>query len=97
MTALAIGASACGEDQGGTTDALGRWRQDFCALGLPPPGSGDFARVDCRDANACGSGNCAILVRWNDGRGDRRGAGDSQSAESREREFRFCTRIATAI
>jgi type IV pilus assembly protein PilV len=94
---VAIAAGACGEGQGTATDALGRWRQDFCALGLPAPSSGDFARVDCRDANACGGGNCAIVVRWDDRRGDRRGAEGSGTAGPSEREFRFCTRIATAI
>jgi type IV pilus assembly protein PilV len=94
---VAIAPGACGGDHGGTADALGRWRRDFCALGLPPPSSGDFARVDCRDANACGSGNCTIVIRWDDRRGDRRGAEESETGESTIREFRFCTRIATAI
>lgn len=95
---VAIKSDACGGGQVGTQDAMGRWKQYFCGLGLPPPSSGDFARVDCRDPNACGGGNCAIVVRWDDRRGDRRGAEESPQAEpTTVREFLFCTRIATAI
>ena len=90
-----IEADACAGTQGGT-DAISRWRRDFCALGLPPPSAGEAARVDCRDSNACGGGNCAITVRWDDRRGDRRSLEDAET-ESTDREFRFCTRIATAI
>lgn len=89
---VVIGSGACAETEAGSTDALGRWQRDFCALGLPPPSSGDFARVDCREANACGTGNCAIVIRWD----DRRSLEDAEQ-DSTNREFRFCTRIATAI
>jgi type IV pilus assembly protein PilV len=92
---VAIAFDACGETS--ATDAVGRWRRDFCALDLPPPSSGDFARVDCGDSNACGGGNCAILVRWDDRRGDRRSVEETETTGSTVREFRFCTRFATAL
>ena len=80
------------------TNAVDRWIRDFCALGLPPPAAGDFARVDCGSSalNFCGSGNCAISVRWDDGRGDRRSEADPQGAAPAQLQFRFCTRIPTA-
>jgi hypothetical protein len=61
---------------------------------LPAPANGDAASVDCRGGNSCGAGNCAIVIRWSDARGEAQvgnGDGDGDS------EFRFCTRIATAI
>ena len=81
------------------TNSVDRWVRDFCALGLPPPTAGDFARVDCGSSalNFCGSGNCAISVRWDDRRGDRRSEADSQGAAPPQLQFRFCTRIPTAI
>lgn len=92
----AIEADAC-EGTQSSADAISRWQRDFCALGLPPPSSGDFARADCRDANPCGGGNCAIIVRWNDRRGDRRALENEETPGATDREFRFCTRIATAM
>jgi len=81
------------------TDAVTRWKRDFCALGLPPPSLGDFARVDCGDSalNFCGGGNCAISVRWDDRRGDHPTGTSAEGTESTERQIRFCTRIPTAI
>lgn len=93
---VAIDADACASTQSGA-DAISRWRRDFCALGLPPPSSGDFAQADCGDSSPCGGGNCAIVIRWDDRRGDRRSEADGADVESTDREFRFCTRIATAI
>jgi type IV pilus assembly protein PilV len=93
---FAIAFDACPGDDGDAGGAIGRWRQDFCALALPPPSSGDFARVDCRDTNDCGGGNCAIVVRWDDGRGDRQTPQGGETVASIH-QFRFCTRIATAI
>lgn len=94
---LAIAATDCDEGQGEVTDGPGRWRRDFCALGLPAPDGGDFARIDCRGSNPCGGGNCAIIVRWDDRRGTAHGVKDSETEESSLRELSFCTRIPTAI
>ena len=89
----------CGNLPGGTT-ILARWQSAFCDLGLPPPPDGDFARVDCSgNANGCGQGNCTILVRWDDSRGDaaaeRAAAASNVTLRDSERNsFRLCTRLA---
>lgn len=93
---FAVSFDACVGGDGGGDGAIGRWRRDFCALALPAPSSGDFARVDCQASNDCGGGNCAIVVRWDDGRGDRQSP-EGEDVVSSVREFRFCTRIASAI
>ena len=95
---IAIAFDDCGGTLSGT-NAVERWIRDFCALGLPPPAAGAFARVDCGSSalNFCGSGNCAISVRWDDRRGDRRSEGDPQGTVPAQPEFRFCTRIPTVI
>jgi type IV pilus assembly protein PilV len=92
---VALKPDAC-EGTQDTADAISRWQRDFCALGLPQPSSGDFAQADCGDANPCGAGNCAIIVRWDDRRGDRRAPANEETPGASDREFRFCTRIATA-
>ena len=91
----------CGKLPRGTT-ILARWQSAFCDLGLPPPPDGDFARVDCSgdaSANGCGQGNCTILVRWDDSRGD--GTAERAAAaanvtlrDSKRNSFRLCTRLA---
>lgn len=95
---VTIGFDGCEGTLSGT-NAVDRWIRDFCALGLPPPTDGDFARVDCGSSalNFCGGGNCAISVRWDDRRGDRRSEADPQGTVPAQTEFRFCTRIPTVI
>jgi type IV pilus assembly protein PilV len=78
-------------------DAVTCWQSDFCARyqpadpqpkALPPPANGDCASINCANGNACGNGNCAIIIRWSDeraGRDDPGGGGDAQ--------FQFCTRM----
>lgn len=41
-------------------------QKDFCARGLPE----STLVADCSAASGCGAGNCAIIVSWNDARGD---------------------------
>lgn len=93
-----INADGCNSDPGtGTLQA--RWKSAFCAFGLPPPPDGDFARIDCSGggANTCGSGNCTILVRWDDRRGDAAAerAGSDGERDASRATFRLCTRLAT--
>jgi type IV pilus assembly protein PilV len=100
---VAVGPNDCDPPPGGA-NAVERWQRDVCRLQgrdpadpgvrLPAPANGDAASVDCRGGNSCGAGNCAIVIRWSDARGEAQvgnGDGDGDS------EFRFCTRIATAI
>ena len=94
---LGVGIDDCPIDS--PTNGLERWKRAFCDLDLPPPNSGDRVGVDCGSGNACGSGNCAIIIRWNDSRAEPESA-TAQSGgarDARDMEFRFCTRIATAI
>lgn len=84
----AFGAEECATITAGT-DTLTRWHKDFCCLGLPAPTSGDLASVNCQDGNACGDDNCAITIRWDDGRGEGKATSD--------KEFRFCSRFPTAM
>lgn len=96
-----VGADDCPVDS--PANGLERWQQAFCDLNLPPPYSGDRARVDCGSDNPCGSDNCAIVIRWNDARAEPEpdtasGAQDQTAGRDvRDMEFRFCTRIATAV
>ncbi|MGE5155728.1 MAG: type IV pilus modification protein PilV [Bdellovibrio bacteriovorus] len=93
---IALDPGDC-EGTQGSGDAVSRWQRDFCALGLPAPSSGDFARADCGGANPCGGGNCAIVVRWDDRRGDPGALANDETPGATDRELRFCTRIATAM
>ncbi len=86
-----IPSTACDKAIEGT-DAIKRWSQAICALGLPAPAEGNRAVVDCRLENLCGQGNCEILLRWNDDRGERESQSATRSAASLE--FRVCTRFA---
>lgn len=116
---FAAGQGSAGTQAVGPTDCpiesprggLERWKEAFCDLGLPPPSSGDPAAVDCGGDNACGSGNCAIVIRWNDARAASVPGADSQAGaapagepdgaaqgpDTGDKELRFCTRIATAL
>lgn len=79
------------------------WEAILSTLPLPAPvvaadapeGADARGAVDCADGNACGDGNCAILVRWDDSRGER---WDQEEAIEDQRtaalEFLLCSRIA---
>jgi hypothetical protein len=70
-----------------------RWQRDFCAFALPPPltpGVTNALEVDCNNTSTtsgCGSGNCEIVIRWDDSRGDPKNLTPHNTA------FRFCTRL----
>ena len=73
-----------------------RWQKDFCAFGLPPPLNADSTNaleVDCANTSTttgCGAGNCEIVVRWDDSRGDPRDQTPHNIV------FSVCTRIPRA-
>ncbi len=46
-------------------------KKDFCARGLPE----STLVADCTVGSGCGTGNCAIIVSWNDARGDLKNLG----------------------
>lgn len=69
-----------------------RWQQEFCAFGLPAPltTGASALEVDCAapiTPTGCGTGNCEIIVRWNDSRGD------SRNQTPHDTFFSVCTRI----
>jgi len=92
----AVSANECPFD-GDPGNAMERWRKYVCNIGLPQPSSGDLATVDCQDSNVCGAGNCAILFRWSDVRGEAKHVAGSEVRDPGNIEFRFCTQLATAI
>ncbi len=84
-------------DNGGTYPDLPRefasWAHDFDAA-FPAPSDGARATVNCSNGGACSSGNCEILLRWDDSRPE--GGADRAQAVSRntsELEFRACSRL----
>ena len=94
-----LGSDGC-DSEPGTSTLLARWKTAFCAFDLPKPPDGDFARVDCSSSdqtNTCGSGNCTILVRWDDSRGDGAAAraGSDGDRDATRASFRLCTRLPT--
>lgn len=96
-------SDVCEQGPGAAT-ILERWQSGFCSIGLPrPPDPNDvLAQVDCSNddqLNTCGKGNCTILVRWDDSRGDgtaeRAAAASGVTLRDSERNsFRLCTRLA---
>lgn len=91
-----IAANACGVTPT-ASGAVGRWVRYVCDMRLRPPTSGDRASIDCQDSNPCGAGNCEILFRWNDERGEAPAASGSGVRAPGTVEFRYCTRLATAV
>jgi type IV pilus assembly protein PilV len=96
-----IAHDGCEPAPSSTGNVKARWIKDFCALDLPAPADGDFARADCTTGaeNTCGSGNCMVMVRWNDQRGDMDAAraadlgGISRVRSAADLQFRICTRL----
>jgi type IV pilus assembly protein PilV len=80
----------CGEDA-----AFAQWECLIDSLGLPAPkGEAGRGGVDCSDGNACGDGNCEVVISWDDSRGER-AAGDANRASTTI--FRVCSRIAEEV
>jgi type IV pilus assembly protein PilV len=78
------------------SDAVGRWTQNFCcAFHLPDLSSEDAMKIDCTSAGAdvCGDGNCQIVVRWNDIRGDAQRSDPQSKSTERSATFKVCTRL----
>jgi len=59
-------------------------KKDFCARGLPE----STLVADCSTTSLCGPGNCAIIVSWNDARGDVKNLGTPHKPS-----FRTCIRL----
>lgn len=71
------------------------WADELGLIGLHAPASGALGEVNCSSAegNACHDGNCQIIVRWDDSRGE-----DTDLAQTDRNtgvnEFSVCTRLA---
>jgi type IV pilus assembly protein PilV len=69
------------------------WLQQLPLLGLRAPASGAQGELDCSTGNACATGHCSVVVRWDDSRADH------APSEQRDRPgnvlaFGVCTRLA---
>jgi type IV pilus assembly protein PilV len=54
-------------------DGFEDWKDLLDSIGLPSPtleALESRAFVDCTGENACGAGNCEVVVRWDDSRGE---------------------------
>ena len=71
------------------------WVDELGLIGLHAPTSGALGEVNCSsgEGNACHDGNCQIIVRWDDSRGE-----DADLAQTDRNtganQFSVCTRLA---
>lgn len=76
--------------------ALGRWYEDFCAFGLPPPVEKEnesVVTIDCKEGS-CGAGNCEIVIYWDDARGGKAVRNEDEiDYTSGDKSFWICTRL----
>ncbi len=68
------------------------WVEELAALRLEAAGDQPLAELDCTDANACNTGNCTIIIRWDDSRGDG-GAPASDAGGADALAFQLCARV----
>lgn len=88
---VAVDGSLCAKaaSAGFEKTAVGRWQSAFCDFHLPPPKTDNAAQMDC-SGKGCGAGNCEVLIRWDDSRGER---SSSTSPRAGDMQFRVCTRL----
>lgn len=93
----AFGRTASIAANGCASTPTARWKRDFCAFGLPAPKDASNAvDIRCSDlttATGCGQGNCEIIVRWNDIRGDVESKSKTLQDAGRVVAFRTCSRM----
>ncbi|MEJ2108263.1 MAG: type IV pilus modification protein PilV [Acidiferrobacteraceae bacterium] len=69
------------------------WEHTLLSLDLPPPADGGSqGAVDCRAGNGCGNGNCEVVVRWDDSRGEHASAGGG-GRDAANMAYRVCSRL----
>jgi type IV pilus assembly protein PilV len=69
------------------------WEHTLHSLGLPPPADGGSqGAVDCRAGNGCGNGNCEVVVRWDDSRGEHASAAGG-GRDAANMAYRVCSRL----
>jgi type IV pilus assembly protein PilV len=69
------------------------WRRQLPLLGLMAPARGAQGELDCGAGNACTSGHCRVVVRWDDSRADYDPAGQ-RARRGDALTFAVCTRLA---
>jgi len=71
------------------------WVDELGLIGLQAPATGALGEVDCSnsDDNACHSGNCQIIVRWDDSRGEDADLAQTDR-DTNANAFSVCTRLA---
>lgn len=81
------------------SDAFRSWAAELERV-MPSPADGaPSGEVDCTTGSHCNSGNCEIIVRWNDARAEIDPAANEDSSAAADRSpsimsFRVCTRLA---
>ena len=69
------------------------WRHQLSLLALRAPAEGAQGEVNCDNGNGCATGNCEVVLRWDDSRAE--DAAWSQSGRNSSAvTFRVCTRLA---
>jgi type IV pilus assembly protein PilV len=68
------------------------WEDLLASLKLPPPADGSQGQADCTPDNACGSGNCEVVVRWDDSPGERAVSGEG-GRDAANMAYRVCSRL----
>jgi hypothetical protein len=82
-----------------TTDSgnpqMESWEVLVTSLNLPAPADGESqGLVDCTSGNGCGNGNCEVVVRWDDSRGERPSTGSEGDGRSpANMTYRVCSRL----
>ena len=69
-----------------------RWAANLATL-LPAPDEGAQGAVNCGNGNGCQSGNCEIIIRWNDGRAEDASVTQDGDRDAGSLTFRVCTRL----
>ncbi len=80
-----------GADSG--SGAFDNWAEEVGRLNLRPPDGKPLGEVNCAATdNACLAGNCQVVVRWDDARGEDDALAQSGRAVD-ETVFSVCTRL----
>jgi type IV pilus assembly protein PilV len=69
------------------------WRRQLPLIGLRASASGPQGALDCSAGNACGTGHCSVIVRWDDSRADYAPSGQRDRGTD-ALAFAVCTRLA---
>jgi len=81
-------------DAASGSGAFDNWAEELERLNLRPPEGQPLGEVNCAASdNACLAGNCEVVVRWNDARGEDAALAQSGRAAATT-VFSVCARLA---